>query len=110
MVLNRLIITQGDPLMFHINHTENGSVYSLKPKESYFLAITTDTDYNGSIFYFYSKGPDFDVNINLEEGMYAFEIGIKNDDGPTRVILPAMDERRRPLNQLIVLRRLYNEF
>ena len=37
------------------------------------------------------------------------EIGIKDSSDDSRVILPAVDERGNPLNQLIILRRLKNE-
>lgn len=108
MILNRLIITQGDPLRFHLNHTENGEVYQLADNELYFLAITNEDNPGQTMAYCFNTSPDFEIYLSLDEGSYVFEIGIKNDSGDSRVILPAIDERHRALNQLIVLRRLYN--
>lgn len=108
MVLNRLIITQGDPLRFHLNHTENGEVYQLAEDEIYFLAIAKDENPENAMVCFFNNSQDFEVYLSLEEGSYVFEVGIKNDSGASRVILPSVDERRRALNQLIVLRRLYD--
>lgn len=108
MILNRLIVTQGDPLRFHINHTENGEVYQLADDEEYFVSIATEEDPGQLIVYFCNADADFEVYVNLSEGAYVFEVGIKSDDGSSRVILPAVDERYRAINQILVLRRLYN--
>lgn len=108
MVLNRLIITQGDPLRFHLNHTENGEVYQLADGEEYFLAVAREDCPEQMIFYCFNTCPDFEIYLSIDEGRYVFEVGIKNDSGDSRVILPSLDDRLRALNQLIVLRRLYD--
>ncbi|MBQ8209917.1 MAG: hypothetical protein IJZ35_04985 [Clostridia bacterium] len=109
MILNRLVITQGDPLRFHLNHTENGEVYQLAEGEEYFLSVTNEENPGQSVLHFHNSDADFEIYLNLDEGSYVFELGVRTEDGDTRVILPALDERHRALNQLLVLRRLYDE-
>lgn len=109
MILNRLVITQGDPVRFHLNHSENGEIYQLGDGERYFATIAKEADPDEVMANLYPTDADFDFPLNLEEGSYVFEVGLISADGEKRVILPALDERHRPLNQLLVLRRLYGE-
>ena len=109
MILNRLVITQGDPLRFRVNHTENGEPYELGKNEKYFFAVGLENSEEPMLFYTFNYNPDFDMQLTIEEGSYVFEVGIVDDEtGVSRVILPAFDERRRPLNQFLVLRRIYD--
>ena len=109
MILNRLVITEGDPLRFHVNHTENGEVYKLGKDEKYFFAVGLENVDESRIFYTFNYDADFDMQLTIEEGSYVFEVGIVDEEkGISRVILPAFDERRRALNQLLVLRRIYD--
>lgn len=107
VILNRIIITEGNRLRFHVNHTVNNEDYVLKDGEKYHMTIAAEDNPEAVIFSSQWTGSDFDMKPNLKEGIYVFEISF-NDGTSTEVIMPALDERHRPLNQLIVLRRLSN--
>lgn len=106
MVLNRLVITHGDTIRFHLNHTENEEEYQLCDGEKYFFAVAREDESHSMLFYTYNQSADFDMALSLDEGFYVFELGIIDAQGNSRVILPAVDERHRAINQLIVLRRI----
>lgn len=104
MILNRIIITQGDPLRFHVNHTEKGEAYELGTGESYFATIALENDPDILVARLNPTTADFDFPLNLSEGSYVFEVGIIAADGTKRILLPALDERHNALNQILVLR------
>lgn len=107
MIQNRLITAEGNMLRFHVNHTVNGEVYKLSENERYYFSVAPEDDPGNILFTNLRVDGDFEFRIDIEAGMYVFELSLY--DGKTRqVIIPALDERNRPLNQLIVLRRLYN--
>lgn len=105
MIINRLITTQGNNLRFHINHTVDGEPYKLKTGEKYYMAVATESQPDKIVMNYMWDGADFDMETELEDGIYVFEISLNTNTG-REVIMPALDERHRPLNQLIILRRL----
>lgn len=105
MILNRLITAQGNTLRFHVNHTVNGEPYELQDGEKYYMAIASEDDPDTVLLNCVWNSSDFEMELELDEGIYIFEICLsKNLE--RQVIIPALDERHRPLNQLIILRRL----
>ncbi len=109
MILNRIVITEGDPLRFHVNHTENGEIYEKGTGETYFATIAMEDNPDILVASLNPTTADFDFPLNLSEGSYVFEVGIKSADGDKRILLPALDERHNALNQILVLRRLCND-
>lgn len=105
MIVNRLITTQGNNLRFHVNHTVNGEQYELKDGERYYMAVASESVPDKIVMNYMWDGADFDMEPSLEDGIYVFEISLDTGNG-REVIIPALDERNRPLNQLIILRRL----
>lgn len=105
MILNRLIVPEGNNLVFDINHTVDGEKYQLKENETYYMKVGEKNSPYNILTTFESESAHFEVNSELSFGEYVFEIGI-NDGKLGVVILPAFDEKNRPLNQLLVLRRL----
>ncbi len=106
MIQNRLITAEGNILRFHVNHTVNGEAYELSENEWYYFSVAPEDDPENLVMTNFRVDGDFEFRIDLDAGSYVFELSLY--DGETRqVIIPALDERNRPLNQLIVLRRLY---
>lgn len=106
MILNRLIIPELNDLNFVLNHTENGEKYQLSEDSKYYIIVSKSAEPFEKLFFYETETEFFNVSNNLPEGEYIFEIGIINKNDVRTVILPALDERLRPLNQLLVLRRL----
>lgn len=109
MILNRLIIPEQNSLDFVLNHTENGEKYQLAPDSEYYILISKPTEPFEKVFFYKSATEHFNVPTDIPEGEYIFEVGIIDINAVRTVILPALDERLRPVNQLLVLRRLKNE-
>lgn len=109
MILNRLIFPQGNKLEFTVNHKENNEYYEPAQNEKYYINISLAKEPYESLISFTSDDNHFSVYSGLEYGEYVFEVGIVDSDGYSRIILPAVDERGNPLNQLLILRRLKNE-
>ena len=106
MIVNRLIIPEGNKLEFRIEHHENDKLYELKKGEFYYIKISDAVEPFPVREQFLSDGSHISVPTSLPDGEYVFEIGIMDKNAKYRIILPAVDERLRALNQLIVLRRL----
>lgn len=106
MILNRLIVPEYNDLNFVLNHTENGEKYQLPVNSRYYIIVSESAEPFEKIFFHTSETEYFNISTDIPEGEYIFEIGVVRGDGERTVILPALDERLRPLNQLIVLRRL----
>lgn len=106
MILNRLIFPQGNKLEFTVSHSENGEKYQPADGESYYMSISLVQEPYEAMMTFTSDNNHFSVQSDLEYGEYVFEIGITDSSGSSRIILPAVDERGNPLNQLLILRRL----
>ena len=109
MILNRLIIPECNELNFILNHTENGEKYQLPGNSKYYIIVSKPTEPFEKLFFYTTDTEYFNVETDIPEGEYIFEIGMINSKDRRTVILPALDERLRPLNQLLVLRRLTNE-
>lgn len=105
MILNRLIVPEGNNLVFDINHTVDGEKYQLKENEMYYIKIGEKNSPYDILTTFETQSGHFEFNCGLSFGEYVFEIGI-NDGDLGVVILPAFDEKNRPVNQLLILRRL----
>lgn len=108
MILNRLVTTEGNNLSFRINHTVNGKAYELADGERYYMAIAKEDDPENVISTYSAPFADIEVVHQFSEGRYVFEISI-GDDSFRQVIMPALDDKRKPLTQLIVLRRISND-
>lgn len=106
MILNRLIFPQGNILEFTVSHKENDCLYEPADGEKYYISIADAKDPFESLMTFTSDDSHFSVQAELDFGEYVFEIGITDSSGGSRIILPAVDERGNPLNQLLILRRL----
>lgn len=109
MILNRLIFPEGNKLEFTVSHKENNQIYEPAQGEKYYMNISPAKEPFESVMTFTSDSNHFSVYAGLEYGEYVFEIGITDAEGYSRIILPAVDERGNPLNQLLILRRLKNE-
>lgn len=105
MILNRLIVTRGNTLEFHLNYIVDDEEYSLKSSEYYYINIASADAPNILLSTYTWRSNDFSNKVALSAGIYVFEIGIRSSS-TTKVLVPALDERNRPLNQLIVLKRL----
>ena len=108
MILNRLVTTEGNNLSFHINHTVNGKPYVLSEGERYYIAIAKESEPENLISTYSAPFADIEVVHQFEEGRYVFEISI-GDDSFRQVIMPALDDKHRPLTELIVLRRISDD-
>ncbi len=106
MILNRLIFPEGNKLVFNVDHHENEKKYELARDEMYYMVISEPVEPFTVKETFLSDSNHFAVYSSLKEGEYVFEIGITDSSLQRRIILPAVDERHRPLNQLLILRRL----
>lgn len=106
MIINRLIIPEGNDLDFRIVHHENENLYKLAKGEFYYIKVSDPVEPFTVKEMVLCDNDHFLMSTSLTEGEYVFEIGIKGPNGASRIILPAIDERHRPLNQLLVLRRL----
>lgn len=106
MILNRLIVPEGNPVIFYLNHSENGQEYANTRDEYYYINISEENDPSIVCLHWETNQKYFDFDPSLPEGRYVFEIGLRKPDGSSVVILPALDERRHPLNELLILRRL----
>lgn len=109
MILNRLIIPEHNKLNFVLRHTENGEKYELPASCRYYMIISKPTEPFENVHFYESDTEYFSFSVEIPVGEYIFEVGIINGASERTVILPALDERLRPLNQLFVLRRLDNE-
>lgn len=108
MILNRLVTTEGNNLCFRINHTVNGKPYELSQGERYYIAIAAENDPDNLISIYSAPFADIEVVHQFSEGRYVFEISV-GDDSFRQVIMPALDDKKKPLTQLIVLRRISND-
>ncbi len=106
MIINRLIVPEGNYLTFTLNHKVGGEVYELKPGETYYMKIAASAAPTQSLLQFITSDNSFNLSPELDEGRYVFEIGVKDSRGFDNIILPALDDRRCALNELIVLKRL----
>ena len=109
MIQNRLIVPEGNTLSFVLNHKENGEKYTLSDNCNYYIIVSQSEEPFGKQIFCKSNSENFSVSNNLSAGEYVFEIGIIDKNNNRRVILPALDERLNPLNQLLILRRLPND-
>ena len=109
MIQNRLIIPEQNNLRFVLEYTEDDEKYNLAENSRYYIIISDSTEPFEKRLFHKSENEYFNVFANLPDGEYDFEIGIIDEKEKRTVILPALDERLRPLNQLLVLRRLKNE-
>ncbi len=108
MIINRLIIPEYNDINFVVNHTENGESYTLPPDYRYYIIVAEDEEPFETVCFYESDSKNFNFSQKFPVGEYIFEVGIINGKGERTVILPSLDERQKPLNQLIVLRRLNN--
>lgn len=106
MIVNRLITTEYNDIDFVVDHTENGEKYVLPDGFKYYMTIAEGTEPFGYVARAVSADEHMHFSGSLTEGEYIFELGILTPSGDSRVILPALDEKLRPMNQIIVLRRL----
>ena len=106
MILNRLILPEDNKLQFTFNYKEGDVDYELKKNETYYMSIAPAENPWTILLQYVTTNKDFSFFPELPEGRYVFEMGIKEPDGFERIVLPALDERRQPLNELLVLRRL----
>lgn len=106
MIVNRLIFPEGNKLEFNVEHHENEKLYDLAKGEFYYIKISESVEPFTVREQFLSDSSHFSVPTALGDGEYVFEIGIMDKNGKYRIILPAVDERLRPLNQMLILRRL----
>lgn len=108
MILNRLIFPEGNDIRFRVSHKENGSDYSLADGEKYYIVISSETAPESFKMMADSHDGYFLFPNKLSYGRYLFEVGVQSSDGTKRVILPALDERMQPMNEMLILRRLNN--
>lgn len=106
MILNRLIFPEYNNMNFVLKHTENGEKYQLPNGGKYYIIISEAVEPFEKICVHESETEHFNFSAEIPEGEYIFEVGMTDGNAVRRVILPALDEKLRPLNQLIVLRRL----
>ena len=106
MIINRLIIPEYNDINFVVNHTENGESYILPSDYSYYIIVAKGEMPFETVCFYQSDSRHFNFSQQLPVGEYIFEVGMINANGERTVILPSLDERQKPLNQLIVLRRL----
>lgn len=106
MIINRLVIPEYNDINFVVNHTENGEIYNLPPDCRYYIIVAEDEAPFEPVCFCESDSRHFCFSQSFPVGEYIFEVGIINKNGERTVILPSLDERLKPLNQLIVLRRL----
>ncbi len=109
MIVNRLIVPEYNDINFVIDHTENGEKYQLPEGYRYYIIIAASSEPFTPICYAVSESEYMSFSPELSEGDYIFELGLITANGKKSVILPALDERLRPVNQLLVLRRLNDE-
>ncbi len=109
MILNRMIFPCGNKIEFTVSHNENENKYVLEDNERYYIVISEASTQFRVLQREESNTNHFSFETDLSYGDYVFEIGIIDGKGNMRVILPAVDERLRPLNQLLLLRRMTNE-
>lgn len=108
MILNRLIFPEGNSINFMLNHTENGNKYVLPQGGNYYIIISKPEEPFEQVAACTSENEYFNFTADLTAGEYIFEVGLNFADGTRTVILPALDERLRPMNQILILRRLNN--
>ena len=108
MIVNRLVAAEYNDLDFVIDHTENGEACTLPEGSRYYMMIARSSEPVEFVAQAFSEDKHMHFDGSLSEGEYIFELGIITRDGNSRVILPALDEKLRPMNQIIVLRRLKN--
>lgn len=106
MIINRLIIPEYNDINFVVNHTENGEIYNLPSDYRYYIIVAKGENPYETVCFYESDNRHFNFSQSFPVGEYIFEVGIINGNGERTVILPSLDERQKPLNQLIVLRRL----
>lgn len=109
MIQNRLILPERNTLNFVLNHKENGEKYILPDSYKYYIIISQSEEPFKKLIVHKTNSDKFSVNNTLPAGKYIFEIGIIDKNDNRTVILPALDERLNPLNQLLILRRLPND-
>lgn len=109
MILNRLIVPENNDINFILNHTENGEKYDLPYNCRYYIIISKPVKPFEKVYFYETETEYFNMAAEIPMGEYIFEVGIINDENVRTVILPALDERLRPMNQLLILRRLENE-
>ena len=109
MIQNRLIIPEQNNLRFVLNHTEDDEKYTLPANSRYYIIVSEVAEPFRKVLYYKTETEYFNVFNNLPDGEYVFEIGIIDKNDNRTVILPALDERLNPLNQLLILRRLPND-
>lgn len=105
MIQNRIVTVACNILEFRINHTVNGQPYELKDGEYYQVVVSEDGEPGSIAWKFISYSPDCSVPLGVSAGTYYMEICLVKN-GQFQVILPAADERHKPLNQLIVFERV----
>ena len=106
MILNRLIIPEHNDLSFVFRHTENGEKFVLPESCRYYMIISKPYEPFENVLFNETDSENFCFPTEIPVGEYIFEVGMIDGNSHRRVILPALDERLRPLNQLLVLRRL----
>lgn len=106
MILNRLIFPEGNRIRFCLSHSEDGKEYENSEDEYYYINISDAEDPSVVQMNWQSYDKYFDFDAKLSEGRYVFEVGLQKADGKRVVILPAFDERRHPLNEILILKRL----
>lgn len=109
MIINRLIVPEYNNINLEINHTENGEKYVLPSDHRYYLLIAYPKEPFDPLCYSVSDSSHFSFPQQFPAGEYIFEVGIVDNDEKRTVLLPSLDERLKPINQLIILRRLSNE-
>ncbi len=106
MILNRLIFPENNDINFVLSHTENGEKYELPSNCRYYIIISGSSEPFEKVCFYETETQFFNFSPEIPAGEYIFEIGMLNEENVRTVILPALDERLRPMNQLLVLRRL----
>ena len=71
--------------------------------ERYYIAIAAENDPDNLISIYSAPFADIEVVHQFSEGRYVFEISV-GDDSFRQVIMPALDDKNKPLTQLIVLK------
>lgn len=106
MILNRLVVPEGNRIMFTLNHKEGDVDYELEPGENYYIAFATYDEPGKELERTMTNMKHFNCVNEFAEGRYVFEIGLMGGSRGTRIILPAVDERCQPLNELIILKKM----
>ena len=103
--MNILKFVKGDPVSFALYHEVDGKQHDLQENECYRLKIKKNLSADEPDFTGDSDSAQFNFGVNLECGVYYFEIGHVVNATET-VISPATDVDGTRLNTLYITERL----